>query len=550
MANKIKKQKQLKKSAGLVIFGQIMEYVLAAVLFLLCCVVPLYTRDGYYQIGDAKFQAYKYIMLGGFGVLLVLLIMYGAFAAKDPVVRMAFQEQKSKGMSGVLSATDWFVIAYMAAVILSVFSGGFYREALWGYDGWYMGLMAQISFVLLYFFVSRFGRYWKAVLSVFCFVSVIVFVYGILNRLLIDPLGYYEGLTEYYKSKFLSTLGQASWYGSFVTVVLPIGITVFLYTGKRYLFLISGAFVFTGFCTLVTQNIDSAYFAMAGFMLVFFWLATENKERFLRFLWILVLFFGAGKVMYLLLQKHPNTIYDYDFVTNFVLNKKAGWFILGVLFVVCILLTVLRDKWNYPVRIMKWFRGIVFVLFGVILLGSVCLIVLKAKGMLPESLSEKLAMISYMNWDERWGNGRGATWTFTVQMFAEESFLHKFFGVGPDCYNAYASRLYQARLTQMWGDSALTNAHNEWMNMVINCGLLGAACYIGIFVSAAKRFLKKRDRDFMLVTFSACIVSYMAYNFFCYQQVLCTPFIFMIIGMGEYIIRRKKAEESNGACKS
>lgn len=541
MANKIKKQKQQKKSAGLVISGQIMEYVLTAVLFLLCSVVPLYTRDGYYQIGDAKFQVYKYIMLGGFIILFAVLIMYAVFAAKDPVVHTALQDRKNKGLSGILSVTDWFVIAYMAAVVLSVFSGGFYREALWGYDGWYMGLMSQISFVLLYFFVSRFGRYWKAVLCVLCSVSVIVFIYGILNRLLIDPLGYYEGLSDWYKSQFLSTLGQASWYASFLVVVLPVGIAVFLYTTKRYLFWISGAFVFTGFCTLVTQNSDSAYFAMAGFILVFFWLATEEKERFIRFLWILTMFFGAGKVMYLLLQKHPNTIYYYDFVTNFVLNEKAGWFILGALLVVCILLTVLRDKWNYPVRVMKVLRVIVFVLFGVALLASVCLIVLKAKGMLPESLSEKLSMITYMNWEGRWGNGRGATWTFTVEMFAEESFLHKLFGVGPDCYNAYASGLYQEKLTEMWGDSALTNAHNEWMNMVINCGLVGAACYIGIFVFGAKRFLKERGQDFMLITFSACIVSYMAYNFFCYQQVLCTPFIFMMIGMGEYIVRTGKA---------
>jgi hypothetical protein len=36
---------------------------------------------------------------------------------------------------------------------------------------------------------------------------------------------------------------------------------------------------------------------------------------------------------------------------------------------------------------------------------------------------------------------------------------------------------------------------------------------------------------------AAAAVSYMAYNFFCYQEVLCTPFIFILLGIGEYIWR-------------
>lgn len=37
----------------------------------------------------------------------------------------------------------------------------------------------------------------------------------------------------------------------------------------------------------------------------------------------------------------------------------------------------------------------------------------------------------------------------------------------------------------------------------------------------------------------------MAYNFFCYQQVCCTPFVFLVMGIGEYIWRRE-AEHSGG----
>ena len=36
-----------------------------------------------------------------------------------------------------------------------------------------------------------------------------------------------------------------------------------------------------------------------------------------------------------------------------------------------------------------------------------------------------------------------------------------------------------------------------------------------------------------------CISAYFAHNFFCYQQIICTPIIFIIIGAGVSILRTK-----------
>ena len=76
--------------------------------------------------------------------------------------------------------------------------------------------------------------------------------------------------------------------------------------------------------------------------------------------------------------------------------------------------------------------------------------------------------------------------------------------------------------------------------MLINGGVLGAAAYVGIYVTAAVRFLRGRGRIYLLTGIAASCVSYMCYNFFCYQQVLCTPFIFILMGIGEYILRRQE----------
>ena len=66
--------------------------------------------------------------------------------------------------------------------------------------------------------------------------------------------------------------------------------------------------------------------------------------------------------------------------------------------------------------------------------------------------------------------------------------------------------------------------------------------YTGIFISGLIRFLKKRAETPETIAPAMCIGAYMAHNFFCYQQIICTPVIFIIIGAGEMICRYGKLE--------
>ena len=166
------------------------------------------------------------------------------------------------------------------------------------------------------------------------------------------------------------------------------------------------------------------------------------------------------------------------------------------------------------------------------------MICMQAQGTLPAKFSDRLSDISYFNWNDDWGNGRGRIWRFSAKILSEGSLGHKLFGVGPDCFNSYVNAYYGEEEALLWGDKLLTNAHNEWLNMLINAGILGAAAYIGIFVTAIGRFFQNYRQDIFLVGIAASCMSYMCYNFFCYQQVLCTPFIFILMGIGEYVVRQ------------
>ncbi|MDE6389578.1 MAG: O-antigen ligase family protein [Lachnospiraceae bacterium] len=505
------------------------QYFVAILAAALCFIVPLYAKDGYNQIGNAKFEIYRGIMIAGCPVLLATSVIYGFFEVR------AHRKMR-------LSVTDGCVIAYLIMTCVSVLSGGFYQDALWGYYGWNMGLMSQVSFVFLYFFLSRFAKYYRMILTILCGTSCIVYAIGILHRLMIDPIGFYDGLEYSQKAQFLSTLGQASWYGSFLTVTLPIGIGVVLYTHEKIWRVLGCIYTVLGFCTLVTQNSDSAYFGLAGALLVFFIISAGERETMCRFTGVLTLLFASGKIMYYLMQINPNPKLEPDFVTKIMWTSGVTWALLIMCLAMTIVLHLMGNKERglvYPAALMGKMRKIIPLLMVMAIAGIVVLIVLQTRGLLPERISGRLKDVSYFNWNDNWGNGRGRIWQFSVKIFSEENLGHKLFGVGPDCFSSYLNAYYREEEALLWGEKQLTNAHNEWLNILINGGVVGAAAYIGIYVTAIGRFMRNHRKDILLAGVAASCISYMCYNFFCYQQVLCTPFIFILMGVGEYIVRQR-----------
>ena len=79
MSNKLHKIKDGGQGAGLEITGQLLEYLLAVVTAVVCIAVPLYAKEGYDQIGNAKFEIYRNILRLGFVPLLILAVLYGVF---------------------------------------------------------------------------------------------------------------------------------------------------------------------------------------------------------------------------------------------------------------------------------------------------------------------------------------------------------------------------------------------------------------------------------------------------------------------------------------
>ena len=259
-----------------------------------------------------------------------------------------------------------------------------------------------------------------------------------------------------------------------------------------------------------------------------------------RYMAALTLFFAVGKIMYFLVRLRPNPALQPDFVTGLMWTSGVTW----ILFVLCLAGTILLYAMErgflpcrYPEILMRRLCRVVPAAALAAAAAAAALIVLQAKGALPDALSGRLSDISYFNWNAEWGNGRGRIWRFSAKLFSEADIWHKLFGVGPDCFHSYVAAHYSEEERLFWGQKQLSNAHNEWFTMLINAGIFGTAAYAGIFLASVRTALRRARESITAAGIAAACVSYMCYNFFCYQQVLCTPIIFLLMGIGAYIDR-------------
>lgn len=521
------------------------EFLTACWTFLMLTLFPLYAPERYYDLG-----AYKFSFFAGISTLLLI-----PGAALGLIWLLG-----KKGRRRSFSILDLAVAAYLLATLLSFCFSEYSLEAWEGVGGWNMGAKSQIFMVCAYFMISRFfpwkqgrqtenegrekrsGKWTAAVMGGALAGSGVAFLLGILHRFQIDPLGMYEGIDGSYKILFLSTIGQATWYSSYVCTVFPIGLCIFCFSEKRRTRIWTGIYCILGFMTLVTQNSDSAFAALGLMFLGLFVACCVSEARMERFLEAVILCAASFKVVGFAQRGFAQQAMELGSLSTAFSQGAVSWVLLLVSAGAYLLLLHSRERRQrkgveWSVWAGLWQRGAVAAAMAVAA-GGLCLIGLNTAGML-ERWFGFTSQNSYLLFDDRWGSSRGFTWKISMEMFREMPIWRKLFGAGPDCFMPYGYGIpeYAQRLNDYWKPDVLTNAHNEFLNLLICVGIAGLAAFLFLLGAAVLRFYRVgKKRPFVLMGLLT-VCAYAAHNFFCYQQVCCTPFLFLILGLAERLAR-------------
>ena len=108
---------------------------------------------------------------------------------------------------------------------------------------------------------------------------------------------------------------------------------------------------------------------------------------------------------------------------------------------------------------------------------------------------------------------------------------------------SYYHMLYQ------WGSDAMdwinkglldnniySNAHNEWLTLLVEQGFFGVTAYIGIFITTLTDLRKKLSQSPECLAVFLGLTGYLICSLFTFQHVLSTPFVFALLGMAEGVL--------------
>ncbi len=469
-------------------------------LIFLTAGLSLYTGGTYRQLGDTKYMLFRNVSQICLGAWLAVSLIRAVVSLIGGIRRLPR-----------LSVTDICMLAYGAAVLLSALCSPYDQVPWLGYMEWYMGAISQCMFVGIYFFISRSYDGSRIPVYVGEAALVIVFLIGFANRLGFDPVKLMQPFTykswEY--SHMISTIGNINWFCGFCCVMMGFPVAGYLESRGKPEMLLHYIVSVMGLALLCIQGSDAGPLIAAVCIGISLLYGLRDKRVFCRGLamtsGMCLLMAAYGKTVKLL-GKEAMAAVPADGIG---LDRMAwnGWWIVGAVFLV---LTVVFGK--IPQKMAKR-AGFVLMLSG---------------GLAVAALAAVYAL--RMPKGDGWGSGRGGLWRFAWQGFVQGGFRQKLVGAGPDCFAKYIySALPASQLTPtegFWTGTIFANAHNEWLNTLINLGILGTAALAGIYISSVKRYRK-------LPLGMLVIAMYGVNSLISFQQVLSTPLLFMALGLCE-----------------
>ncbi len=507
-------------------------------LFMLMVIVgvPLYTKFTYGSIGTDKRQMFTKFLQFYWKLLLPFLVLHLVLFIVDCVKKKQFTWAYVRSRLALFSVTDWCVAGYMVVVVISYLSSDYREVAALGNSKWTMGALMQFSLGAGYFLITRFWnrKLWPVVLMLP--VSGMLFTLGYLNRFDLWPIPMKVNTNP----QFISLAGNINWYCGYLVTIL-FGAVYLAWSDtfvKSWQKNVLRGYLFVGFCALVTNGSSSGILTLLGIFFVLLLLSATEVHKLERYCEI-ALILGLSCLFTLIVrvifpeaityQETSNNLFTYSPLPVIIVLLALGMYLWS---------RHMGRKGTFPVRVFIILRRC---LVGFSLLAVFLFIALLVINTLAPGSIGPLSDMGIFTFSPSWGSRRGATWMAGAMAWWELPLYQKLFGVGPDCMGEYLYRDSSAELLNLlytvWPNERLSNAHCEWLTVLVNLGLLGLISFGGIIVTSVYRFLKKGNNHSELYhhLVGACglaVLAYSLHNVVSFQQVLNEPAMFVILGIG------------------
>ena len=322
-------------------------------------------------------------------------------------------------------------------------------------------------------------------------------------------------MVEKQKEMFISFFGNINTYGSYICVVLPIFIALFIFSEKYWVRALAGAGVFFSSMGIIPSKSDNVYLGVGLAYIVIFYIAIYYKK--LTEFMFSVLLLGTGLLVvayanYILSgsQKHINGI------AVIVENPKIMTLFVVIVIVASMLLLFFRGV-NYEMYKNLQSKQTLYIITGV---GIFAFILVMFFGI--RSGNEIFVF------NDKWGTFRGYIWRRSWDVFLNGTVLQKIFGHGNETIKENMMVFYQE----------MKDITNKTYDNISYYAMAGTSfAYI----------IKRMKGDAIAIACLAGSIGYLVQGLVNLNQPITTPYYFVLLAAGVGYVRfrdqRVAAEE-------
>jgi O-antigen ligase len=296
-----------------------------------------------------------------------------------------------------------------------------------------------------------------------------------------------------------------------------------------------------GFMAVIAANGDAAIIGVLAGFAVLLWYAFEDQTKLRRYLIASALFFTCALIVGNMDQSFADSVKEpLDTFPSLVATSLMSKIAALLLWCLVIFFMSIKKK-DVDEGLLKKLRNLIFGAAAIAALTALSVFIWFSFFDRDRDLG---VWDTYLRFSDLWGSSRGFTWKRTFILFRDHfDLLQKLFGFGPDLLIVPYHTFFHEEIFEKMG-AYLADAHSEFFQILGSMGLAGTVAYFGFQISSAVRIARHRSSSPLMPGVMASIAGYMVQGMLCSPQTFSTPALFIMIGVGEMLVRRSKEMDS------
>lgn len=480
--------------------GHITDIYISTMLLLF----PLFT--GFSGYGNITFSKYLFFVI--LTAVWLLALIAASFIRALPCPTLGIGQYMALGFGAVC----------LLSFLLSPYRG----ESLIG-SGRYEGLLTQLLYVCVFLGVSLFGRlrehHIRALgISVLgCSVVGIIQLFNVdIFRLFMGSYSHYDAGYKY-SGAFLGTMGNTNILSAYYCLALPVLFALPVLSERKIAFaalipLCPALFV------LIRAGVSGGFLALGLCALVALPLLLSDAGRLRRFLLA-----SAPALLSAAAALAFSPEYDLvSFAWSFKLSPLPV--LLSIAAVCCALLGLVLPRLKISPSEKALRRFFAALSLAALLAGLVSVYFSPA----AEGTVYELKELMHGRLQDSFGSARILIWRECLKLFPEYPLL----GSGPDTL-ALRLDIHFSRFVEETGKtlrSGVDNAHNEYLGLLINTGLLGLTSCLALLIYSLRSWLRSPDGRLTRALGLGCLC-YCIQSFFALGLPLVSPLFLIALAL-------------------